>query len=146
MDWTRKFFEPAYWTEDAQQYDKPPDWHLKPFKKSRDLLPGAKVRPPPGAPKPDVVLLAFGTWDEAFSPYMNDFANALPHLRDAVLEAYPDSVIIIRLTHQVCCQKRESPFSRYSLARIQHHNDIIREVFKINEAGTHGSPLCGRKL
>lgn len=107
-------------------------------------MAGAKARWPSSKAKPDLVVVAIGTWDEQFSHYFADMEKAAPAFRDAILEAFPDSIIVLRLSHGVCCQRFFIENYRISGARFQHWNDIMRKVWKVNEAGTHA--MDGRVL
>lgn len=109
--------------------------HLRSFQPYFDLRLGSKARMPPDVPKPDFVVLGFGSWDTAFDPTFEEYETALRSLRDAVLEAYPPEVLIVlRLSNGYCCRHGFEDYRRYTGVRIQHMNDIVKKTFRVEGA------------
>ena len=109
--------------------------HPRSFQPFYDLLLGAGARMPPDLPKPDFVVLGFGSWDSAFVPTFDEFETALLHLRDAILQAYPpDMLLVLRLSNGYCCRHGFEDYRRYTGVRIQHMNDIVKKAFRVEGA------------
>lgn len=122
--------------EQARFGINPDERFLPTFQPGIDLRNGARARMPPGAPEPDLVIIGFGAWDEAYAPTFEDFERTLPHYRDALMEAYPDTPMVLRISHGHCCPRTYNLYRHNSGTRIQHINDITRKVFQVNAEGT----------
>lgn len=99
-----------------------------------DFKPGAIPRPPPAMPKADLVILGFGAWDQAFTDQFDFYEEQLYRFRDAFLQAYPDTPIILRLANQFCCRQTVEMFRRYTGGRIQEFDARTRKVFRVEGA------------
>lgn len=109
------------------------------------IRPGAKGRDDPDTPTPDLVIIAIGSWDEAFDESFETFERTAPYFRDAILEAYPDTKtrIALRLSQGHCCRSNwTEDLRRFTGTRIQHFGDIMRDVFEVEG----GNAMKGRMV
>jgi len=131
-DWLSNFYDPGQFTVGEEGV-------LIPFTPDQ-IVPGAHARRPTDMPKPDLVVVGIGAWDEAFDWTYDDFARTVPHFRDALLQAYPDSLetkLALRLSQGHCCRRNwTEDLRRFSGGRIAKFGEIIRESWQIENG--HG--------
>ena len=98
----------------------------------------AIARPPPEQSDADIVLLGFGAWDQAFAPNFDLFKNHLPAFRDSIMQAYAGKPVYLRLANSYCCRAGDVSWRRYSGARVQHFDDLVRSAFDVEGASAMG--------
>lgn len=100
------------------------------FDPSQDLSEGIQARPPSALPKADLVIAGTPAWDTQGATRSEDFKVAVASFAKALLEAYSDTPIVLRLLQGFCCRKSTNLHSRASGPRAHWYNEIILNAFK----------------
>lgn len=138
-DWLKAFYdENDFWVSH-------PDPVIPVVFDPAQIHAGAKARHKPDQPKPDLVVIAIGAWDEAFDEKFDDFEQTAPYFRDAIMKAYPDvrTKLALRLSQGHCCRRNwTQDIRRFSGLRIEQMGNIFRAAFDVE----NGTAMKGRML
>lgn len=127
--WMKAFYE----DKDLMKPPVDPNSQVSP---DYEIRPAARSRASPEMNSADVVYVGFGAHDQAFTDHFDRYEFRAAQFRKALLGAYPDVPILLRLANSWCCRSTGTGYRRYTGGRVQEFDHRTRRVFGVGSGSS----------